>query len=161
MKSLLFNYSGPSYSPSLKNPFPGNNEKLETLSQLDLYNGLSSEPDKDLVTHYRAVSEYYALNFDNVIQATESLILSDGAIAEMYLDVVKHEQDKGESDRSKKQKLRLVLIQKSIELLRKYFNKFEQVKHMLKLSIDERNSLLIKNKELKTEIEVLKKQLKF
>jgi len=161
MKNLLFNNNEPKYSPSLILPLPGKDERLETVSQLSLYNGLQGEPDKDLVNHYKTVSEIYALNFDNTVESTEALINSDGAIAEMYMDVIKHEQDKGESPRSKQQKGRLVIIQRSIELLRKYFNKFEQAKHMLKLSIDERTRMLVYIKELKEENEKLKKQLKF
>ncbi len=161
MKNLLFNNNEPMYSPSLILNQPGKDERLETLSHLSLYNGLQAEPDKDLANHYKAVSEIYALNFDNTIESTESLINSDGAIAEMYMDVIKHEQEKGESTRSKQQKGRLVIIQRSIELLRKYFNKFEQAKHMLKLSIDERTKLLVRIKELKDENEALRKQLNF
>lgn len=163
MKPTLFKYTGANYSPSLVNHLPDKNYKFETLSQLDLFNGLKSEPaNKDeLAKHYKAAAEIYALNFDNTIEACNALINSDGVISEMYLEVYTHEQSKGESARSVRQKDRLLIVQKSIELLRKYFNKYEQCKLMLKNSLDERSNLLNKVIEQQKTIEQLKKQLNF
>jgi len=138
---------------------PGNEvfDKQSILAELDLINTyenyvkeLGKDIDRDA---YIQLAEIYSFEYDKKYQDASTLLAAEGVIVEMYSDIFKFENTKGETDKTKSAKDRIVLLKEAFELLKKYIVKHDQMQLMLKNSILKRQELARENAALKLQIE--------
>ncbi|MDB5288563.1 MAG: hypothetical protein JWR05_3512 [Mucilaginibacter sp.] len=116
---------------------------------------------KNSLEEYRALAEIYSAEYDNHYKDISTLLTIEGVIVELYSDIFKYEDKKGETEKSKYQKERVLVLKNGFECLKKYITKYEEVKVMLKQSAIERTKLLYENKKLTDEVQRLANSSEF
>lgn len=102
---------------------------------------------------YEQLSVIYQQEYDNHYSDISSLLYGEGIIVEMYSDIFKFEKSKGQTEKSKLQKDRLMKLRACYEVLKKYITKFEMSKVIQRELVLEKQELLKENSELKKQLQ--------
>lgn len=136
-------------------------DKMAILAELDLINTfetyvkeLGNGNNKEAYVH---LAEVYSFEYDNKYQHANTLLAVEGVIVEMYSDIFKFENQKGESEKTKAAKARILILKEGIELLKSYVVKHDQMQLMLKNSILIRQQLSRENADLKNKLYICNK----
>jgi hypothetical protein len=133
-------------------------DKIAIMAEIDLIDTFSvwhKNLHKNSLQEYRYLAEVYAGEYDNHYNDISTILTVEGVIVEIYSDLFKFKEKNGETERSKYQKERLLVLKNAIELLRKNLNRVDELKFLLKQSCIERTKLRYENKKLKEEVERL------
>lgn len=136
-------------------------DKMAILAELELINtfetyskNLGNAVAKEAYVH---LAEVYSFQYDNKYQHAKTLLAVEGVIVEMYSDIFKFENQKGESEKTKSAKARILILKEGIELLKAYVVKHDQMQLMLKNSILMRQQLSRENADLKSKLDICNK----
>jgi hypothetical protein len=129
--------------------------ELELIDTFETYSkNLGNAVAKEAYVH---LAEIYSFEHDKKYQYANTLLSVEGVIVEMYSDIFKFENQKGESEKTKSAKARILILKEGIEILKAYIVKHDQMQLMLKNSIIVRQQLSRENNLLKKQVNEMKK----